>query len=431
MKTGTSARLDGRSIDFSKLIEQAGDLQQRRFSFLSTPIQKEQKSCFLAYTNEKVHNILRKGFDDSPLFKGIIKGVGPRYCPSIEDKLVKFKEKDKHQLFLEPEGMNTCEYYINGFASSLPEEIQYEALKSVEGLENVRILKPGYGIEYEFFPPTQLKYSLESKVVNNLFFAGQVNGTTGYEEAACQGLIAGINAYNNINDRKPIILDRSQAYIGVLIDDLISKGTNEPYRMFTSRAEYRLLLRQDNADIRLTPLGYDLGLCTNERQNVVNKKKEKIESIINFLHNNKVTGSIINNYLIEHGSSPLKEKSSLRKLITRPQVSIFHLYDELEFFKKFVDKLNLDYYKIDTLEEVEILIKYEGYIKKEEELIDKVEKFKNLKLQYNFDYMKLKGLSIEARQKLQEIKPGNMGQASRISGISPADISVLLIYLRG
>ncbi len=430
LKTGTSVRLDGRSIEFSNLVEQEGDENPGRFSFINTPRPAKQRSCFLTYTNSVVHEILKQGFDDSPLYQGMFKGTGPRYCPSIEDKLVKFEDRDRHQLFLEPEGWNTYEYYINGFSSSLPEDIQYKALKNIEGLENARILKPGYGIEYDFFPPTQLNYSLESKIVEHLYFAGQVNGTTGYEEAACQGLMAGINAHRKINLQEPFILQRSEAYIGVLIDDLVTKGTLEPYRMFTSRAEYRLLLRQNNADIRLTEKGHDVGLCSQGRLDSVLKKKDAIDRIKQFLIYNKVEGVEIDNFLEESGSTRLKSKSSIADLIKRPQVSIYKLYEKLGNFKEYVDGFDLKHMKQEVLEETEILIKYEGYIQKEQEVIERIQKFENLPLKKDFDYMKLKGLSLEARQKLQEIKPESIGQASRISGISPADISVLLIFLK-
>jgi len=430
LKTGTSVRLDGRSIDFSDLIEQKGDENCGRFSFTDTPRPERQKSCYLTYTNPKVHDILRKGFDDSPLFQGRIEGSGPRYCPAIEDKLVRFQEKDRHQLFLEPEGWNTHEYYINGFSSSLPEDIQFEALKYIVGLKNARILKPGYGIEYDYFPPTQIDSTLESKIVGGLYFAGQVNGTTGYEEAACQGLMAGINATLAIKGRDPFVLSRSEAYIGVLIDDLVTKGTSEPYRMFTSRAEYRTLLRQNNADIRLTPKAYEMGLCDEERIAIVNTKSNAIESIIDFLNNHKIEPGEINSKLENVGTSPLKFKTELSQLLKRPQINIFYLIDSVSQFSEFIDDLKLGFFKTETLEEVEILIKYKDYINKENEIAEKIQKLDNLPLKPDIDYMKLSGLSLEARQKLQEIKPGNIGMASRISGISPADISVLLIMLK-
>ncbi len=430
LKTGTSVRLDGRSIDFKKLIEQKGDENPGRFSFTNTPRPEKQRSCFLTYTSPVVHDILKKGFKDSPLYHGMIKGAGPRYCPSIEDKLVKFEDRQRHQLFLEPEGWNTYEYYINGFSSSLPEDVQYKALRKIKGLENAKIIKPGYGIEYDFFPPTQLDYSLESKKTENLFFAGQVNGTTGYEEAASQGLMAGINAIRKINKFQPFILERSESYIGVLIDDLVTKGTNEPYRMFTSRAEYRLLLRQSNADMRLTEKGYNIGLCPGTRFNVVRKKIDAINRIIEYIEYNRLEGDKINNFLENVGTTKLKLKSNIKDLIKRPQVSIFRLYELIDDFKDFVESFDLKYTKNEVLEETEILIKYEGYIMKEKEMVEKIQKLENLSLNKDLDYMKLKGLSLEARQKLQEIKPKNIGQASRISGISPADISVLLIFLK-
>ncbi len=430
LKTGTSVRLDGRSIDFSRMVEQTGDEKPGRFSFQNTPRPEKQRSCFLTYTNQVVHEILKKGFKDSPLYQGIIKGTGPRYCPSIEDKLVKFEDRDRHQLFLEPEGWNTYEYYINGFSSSLPENIQYEAIRHINGLENARILKPGYGIEYDFFPPTQLNYSLESKIAGNLFFAGQVNGTTGYEEAACQGLIAGINAHNKSINKKPLMLRRSEAYIGVLIGDLVTKGTHEPYRMFTSRAEYRLLLRQNNADIRLTEIGYNEGLCSTARLETVRKKIDAVNRIQQYLVNNKVHGEPIDKLLEDAGTNRLKNKASIEGLIKRPQVSIFMLYDLLHDFREYVDSFDLKYTKQEVLEEIEILVKYEGYIKKEQEVVERIQKLENLPLKKDFDYLALKSLSLEARQKLQQIKPETIGQASRISGISPADISVLLIFLK-
>ena len=430
LKTGTSVRLDGRSIDFSRLVEQKGDEEPGRFSFTDTPRPDHQKSCYLTYTNPEVHDILRSGFKDSPLYHGMISGSGPRYCPSIEDKLIKFEEKERHQIFLEPEGWNTYEYYINGFSSSLPGDIQYSALKKVEGLKNARILKPGYGIEYDYFPPTQLTYSLESEIIHNLFFAGQVNGTTGYEEAACQGLIAGINSVKSIRGEEPLVLKRSEAYIGVLIDDLVNKGTNEPYRMFTSRAEYRLLLRQHNADIRLTPIGYDIGLCDKHRYELVQKKNHAIQEIIRYLKNNKVEGGHINEFLSNVNSSPLKVKTSLYHILKRPQLNIFQLSDQFDDLRHVIDNQDLRHLEDETMEEVEILVKYEGYIEKEQDIVDKIQRLENLTLSKDFDYMNLKGLSYEARQKLQKIKPQNIGQASRISGISPADISVLLVYLK-
>jgi len=430
LKTGTSVRLDGRSIDFSKLVEQKGDEDPGRFSFTDTPRPQKQKSCYLTYTNPEVHDILRTGFNDSPLYHGMISGTGPRYCPSIEDKLIKFEDKDRHQIFLEPEGWNTYEYYINGFSSSLPEDIQYSALQKIKGLENARILKPGYGIEYDYFPPTQLTYSLESSKVGNLFFAGQVNGTTGYEEAACQGFVAGINSVKSIRGEAPLILKRSEAYIGVLIDDLVNKGTNEPYRMFTSRAEYRLLLRQHNADLRLTPIGYDIGLCGKHRYELVHKKNCAIQDIIEYLKNNKIEGHDIDDLLVYVNSTPLKVKTSLYHILKRPQLNIFQLRNQFKDLNSLIKKHDLKHQEKETLEEIEILVKYEGYIEKEQEIVDKIQRLENLTLSPDFDYMNLKSLSFEARQKLQKIKPQNIGQASRISGISPADISVLLVYLK-
>lgn len=426
MKTGTPVRVDGRTIDFSKLEEQLGDAEPQKFSYTNTNSLKKQRSCYLAYTSEKVHNILRTGFKDSPLFQGIIKGVGPRYCPSIEDKIERFSDKLRHQLFVEPEGWNTNEYYINGFSSSLPEEIQIEALRNIEGFEHAEILKPGYAIEYDYFPPTQLFPSLETKLIENLFFAGQINGTTGYEEAASQGLMAGINAHRKINGLSEFILKRSEAYIGVLIDDLVTKGTDEPYRMFTSRAEYRILLRQDNADVRLTPFGYELGLISEERKNQLEKKKETIDGIIHFFKNNSVEPHEINSLLKNSETDEINQKVRFYNIILRPQIDIKDMILAVPKLKSLVeDVLN----KNEIWEAAEILMKYEGYINKEKELADKMSKLENVELHLDFDYNKIKSLSTEARQKLTKIKPRTLGQASRISGVSPSDISVLMVYL--
>lgn len=426
MKTGTPVRVDGRTIDFSKLIEQPGDETPEKFSYTNTPRLSKQRSCYLAYTNQQVHEILKEGFDKSPLFGGIIKGIGPRYCPSIEDKLIKFSEKDRHQLFVEPEGWTTNEYYINGFSSSLPDEVQQRALRAIEGFENAKIFKPGYAIEYDFFPPTQLFPTLETKLICNLYFAGQINGTTGYEEAAAQGMMAGINAHRKNNDLEPVVLKRSDAYIGVLIDDLVTKGVDEPYRMFTSRAEYRTLLRQDNADLRLTEIAYSIGLAKYERMERLNNKKKIIDSIIKFMNDFKVEPSVINRFLESKDLSPISIKQKLSTLILRPQVSIEDLIENVVEFKDYL----LGFGDLrEEKEEVEIVLKYDSYIKKELEVVGKLSKYEDIKLKPNFDYHALKSLSFEAREKLSRIKPLTIGQASRISGISPADVSVLIVFI--
>jgi len=429
LKTGTPVRVDGRTIDFSRLIEQPGDLHPAKFSFLNTTPLTTQKSCFLAYTDTKVHDILKTGFDDSPLFSGRIQGSGPRYCPSIEDKIERFSDKEKHQLFIEPEGWNSIEYYVNGFSSSLPLNIQYEALKKIDGFQNAKILKPGYAIEYDYFPPTQLDFTLESKLVSNLYFAGQVNGTTGYEEAACQGLMAGINAHLKLKGRDPFILKRSEAYIGVLIDDLITKGTKEPYRMFTSRAEFRILLRQDNSDTRLTRYGYDLGIASKERYNRLVEKESLIRLIIKFISEHKVTPDETNTYLKEMGTSLIQIKTALKQILLRPQVSLSGLLENIPSFKqKFSESIGHPLFP-EALESSEILIKYQGYLDREKDMADKILRMENTVLHENFDYSKLKAISFEGREKLAKIKPRTIGQASRISGINPSDISVLLIHL--
>ncbi len=426
LKTGTPVRLDSRTIDFSKLEEQKGDEKIGSFSFLPVSHPLKQKSCWIAYTNRNVHEILRKGFDKSPMFQGRIQGIGPRYCPSIEDKIERFAGKDFHQLFLEPESENGIEYYLNGFSSSLPEEIQVEALHHIPGFEKARILKPGYAIEYDYFPPTQLYSSLETKLIQHLFFAGQINGTTGYEEAACQGLMAGINAHRKINDLPVIILQRDTSYIGVLIDDLITKGVDEPYRMFTSRAEHRILLRQDNADLRLTPIGYQIGLISKDRYQQLMKKENRIKKFIDFLKNYSVNPDEINSLIITVNSSPLIQKNTLSKLLLRPEISLHHLIQTLPLLSTYVQKNYLNEYEI---EQVEIGIKYENYILKEKELADRINNLEKIKLNPDFDYHSISSLSIEARQKLSRIKPMTLGQASRISGVSPSDISVLLVLL--
>ncbi|MCD6113622.1 MAG: tRNA uridine-5-carboxymethylaminomethyl(34) synthesis enzyme MnmG [Bacteroidales bacterium] len=429
MKTGTPVRVDGRSLDFSKMTEQKGDEHPEKFSFTNTKPLSQQKSCYLVYTDHEIHDILRTGFDKSPMFTGRIKGVGPRYCPSIEDKIERFSTKDRHQLFIEPEGWETIEYYVNGFSSSLPDEIQYRALRKLKGFENAKFFSPGYAIEYDYFPPVQLKYTLETKIVENLYFAGQINGTTGYEEAAAQGLMAGINANLKLRNKKPFILRRSEAYIGVLIDDLITKSIDEPYRMFTSRAEHRILLRQDNADLRLTPMGYNLGLASKERFDRVSEKLDALKKIFRFLKKESIEPDSINSYLLKIKTMPIKQKVKIENLLLRPQVSIYDLIKHVDKLQNFIGKI--DNNKKEILEEAEIYIKYRNYIQKEEEIAEKLEKYEDYILNENFDYKGLKSLSYEAREKLTKIKPRTIGQASRISGVSPADISVLLIHLRG
>ena len=424
LKTGTPPRVDGRSLDYSKMDEQPGDEVIEGFSYLDTPKPKEQRSCWITYTNKETHNVLKTGFDRSPMFAGRIDGTGPRYCPSIEDKINRFAERDRHQLFVEPEGWNTVEVYVNGFSTSLPEEVQYEALRNVRGFENVKIFRPGYAIEYDFFPPTQLKYTLETKNIENLFFAGQINGTTGYEEAACQGLMAGINAHQKVNDHEPLILKRSEAYIGVLIDDLISKGTDEPYRMFTSRAEFRTLLRQDNADLRLTELSYRLGLASQERMELVKTKKEGVEKIKNVLNEMSVTPEEINPFLEILSSSPIVEKQKISKILLRPGVELNDLADYLPSLKK-----EMENYSSETIEQASIQIKYDTYIGKEKELVERMGQLEELIIPDTFDYKKIVALGNEAREKLTKIKPGTLGQASRISGINPSDVQILMVYM--
>ncbi|HOS19819.1 MAG TPA: tRNA uridine-5-carboxymethylaminomethyl(34) synthesis enzyme MnmG [Bacteroidales bacterium] len=424
LKTGTPVRIDGRTIDFSKMIEQPGDDNPSKFSYSddTKPLEK-QRNCWITYTNEQTHEILKKGFHLSPLFTGIIKGIGPRYCPSIEDKIVRFSGKNSHQLFVEPDGWHTYEYYLNGFSSSLPLDIQIEALHSINGLENSHIIQPGYAIEYDYFPPYQLNNTLESKKIEKLFFAGQVNGTTGYEEAAAQGLIAGINAHLKINNQQSLILSRSQAYIGVLIDDLISKTLDEPYRMFTSRAEHRLILRQDNADIRLSPIAHEIGLINDDRYNKLLEKLDFIKNVSEYLNKNSIEPDKINNYLSSITSSPIKQKIKWTQLIMRPEISILDLSKNFEEINNLIkDKPS---HFIETLE---IEIKYAEYIKKENELAEKLIKFDQMRLPQDFDYQNIKNISIEARQKLIKIKPANIGIASRITGISPADIAVLINF---
>ena len=425
MKTGTPARIDGRSVDFSVLEEQPGDAEPSKFSFSSdTQVVKEQRSCYLVYTSPEVHATLRDGFDRSPLFNGTIQGIGPRYCPSIEDKLRTFAEKEQHQLFLEPEGWDTNEYYINGFSSSLPQEIQLAALRKIRGLENVHVYRPGYAIEYDYFPPTQLRHSLETKLVRNLYFAGQVNGTTGYEEAAAQGLMAGINAHRRLQNLEPIVLKRDEAYIGVLIDDLVTKGVDEPYRMFTSRAEYRILLRQDNADLRLTPIGHEIGLISDENWEKFTEKKSLVESLISYAHEQSVKITEIEAYLKSKNLEPLTQGRKLYALVSRNEFSFSELIEALPKVKRFVEKNNIT---PEIVEQAEIQIKYKGYIEREKLLAEKLHRLENIIIPDGFDFTQMNALTIEARQKLTKIRPQTIGQASRIPGVSPADINVMLI----
>lgn len=427
MKTGTPMRIDGRSIDFSRLSEQKGDDDVTGFSYLEIEKPKQQRSCHIAYTSPEVHNILRRGFEKSPLFTGRIKGIGPRYCPSIEDKIERFADKDFHQLFVEPEGRTTVEYYLNGFSSSLPEDIQYEALRHIEGFENAKIFRPGYAIEYDFFPPNQLYHSLETHQIHGLFFAGQINGTTGYEEAAAQGLMAGINAHRLIHDLEPIVLRRDEAYIGVLIDDLITKSVDEPYRMFTSRAEYRILLRQDNADARLTEKGFDIGLATENRLSHYRNKYEKVNELVSYLKSTNVGPDSINGLLESKGTPGIANKMRLSQILTRPQINLRDMIENVDCLKGKYD-LNTESTR-NIIEEAEIIVKYEGYIDKEREVADKLNRLENVRLSPDFDYYALNSLTMEAREKLTKHKPQTLGQASRISGISPADISVIAIFL--
>ena len=423
MKTGTPVRIDGRSLDYSKMEEQKGDENPQKFSYLDTPKLKEQRSCYITYTNETVHDILRSGFDRSPMFNGTIQSIGPRYCPSIEDKINRFAERNRHQLFVEPEGWKTVEIYVNGFSSSLPEDIQAKALRHVPGFENAKIFRPGYAIEYDYFPPTQLKHTLETKLIENLFFAGQINGTTGYEEAAGQGLIAGINAHNKVHGKDEFTLSRDEAYIGVLIDDLITKGTEEPYRMFTSRAEYRLLLRQDNADIRLTEKSYNIGLASEERLRKVEEKIKKSGELEEFLKELSLKPNVINPILEENESNPVDQAYRASQILTRPNINLEKL-SKIEIIGNKARE-----YSEEIQEQAEINIKYKGYIEKEKENVAKLQRMENIKIPDDFDFSKVASLSSEALQKMNNIRPKNIAQASRISGVSPADINVLLIYL--
>ena len=424
MKTGTPPRVDGRSLDYSKMEEQKGDARPSKFSFTDTKPLDKQLSCWITYTNDDVHQTLKTGFEKSPMFQGRIKGLGPRYCPSIEDKINRFAERERHQIFVEPEGWNTVEIYVNGFSTSLPENVQYQAMTKIPGFENARMFRPGYAIEYDYFPPTQLKTSLETQPIDNLYFAGQINGTTGYEEAACQGLMAGINAHNKVHGKEPLVLKRSQAYIGVLIDDLVTKGTIEPYRMFTSRAEYRILLRQDNADIRLTQIGHDLGLASQQRLDMLQKKVSSISKSIEILGATKFQPEEINSKLQELGSSTIDTRISILTLLKRPEITIEQLAEKHPGIKALCAEFNRE-----ELEQAEIKIKYEPYLEREEKLAAKIEGLEDYKIMPNFDYDRVKALSSEAREKLKKIRPATIGQMSRISGVSPADVSVLSVYL--
>jgi tRNA uridine 5-carboxymethylaminomethyl modification enzyme len=426
MKTGTPPRVDGRSLDYSKMIEQPGDVNPSKFSYsdITKPL-TEQRSCYMTYTSETVHDLLREGFDRSPMFNGRIKSIGPRYCPSIEDKINRFADKDRHQLFVEPEGWHTCEVYVNGFSTSLPEEVQFKALRSVEGFEKVKFFRPGYAIEYDYFPPTQLKHTLETKLINGLYFAGQINGTTGYEEAASQGLMAGINAALKVQEKEPLILKRDEAYIGVLIDDLITKGTEEPYRMFTSRAEYRTLLRQDNADLRLTPKGFAIGLAKPERLKRMEYKLDASDKFVTFFKETSVKAAVANPILESKGSSLMTQGDKMFKVFSRPQIDLEDIL-KFEAVTDYITEHNLDQ---EVIEQAEIQVKYSGYIEKEKVHADKVNRLEDVRIPDNYDFDKIKALSIEARQKLTKIRPTTIAQASRISGVSPSDISVLLIHM--
>lgn len=424
LKTGTPPRVDGRSLDYTKMEEQPGDEEIGNFSYLDIPKPARQRSCWITYTNPEVHDILKTGFDRSPMFQGRIDGVGPRYCPSIEDKINRFSQRDRHQLFIEPEGWNTVEVYVNGFSTSLPEEVQFAALRTVPGFEQVKMYRPGYAIEYDYFPPTQLTHSLETKSISHLFFAGQINGTTGYEEAACQGIMAGINAHQKINEKEALILKRSEAYIGVLIDDLVNKGTEEPYRMFTSRAEFRTLLRQDNADIRLTELSYNIGLASPERMEKVTVKKDGVKKIKELLTSQSVNPEDVNTYLESKNSAPITQKQKAAQLLLRPNINLSDLKEYLPSIREI-----LNTYDTHTLEQAEIQLKYEVYIEKEKESVKHISQLENLIIPDNFNYDKINAISTEALQKFKKIRPRTLGQASRISGVNPTDIQILMVYM--
>jgi len=425
MKTGTPPRVDGRSIDFSKMEEQKGDENPTGFSYTKTPKLKNQRSCWITYTNPKVHDLLREGFDRSPMFNGAIQSTGPRYCPSIEDKINRFAERERHQIFAEPEGWRTIEYYINGFSTSLPDEVQIKALRAVPGFENAKMFRPGYAIEYDYFPPTQLKHTLETKLIENLYFAGQINGTTGYEEAASQGLMVGMNAHLKLNEKEPFILKRNEAYIGVLIDDLITKGTEEPYRMFTSRAEYRILLRQDNADERLTPISNKLGLASDDRMKRVDEKYAKAKSFVRYFETESILPNEINDAIQAGNGSPITQSVKMVSVITRPEIFMKDLL-KIDRVKDFIKDNELDE---EEVEQAEIQLKYRGYIQKEKDNADKLKRLENLKIPKDFDYSRLKSISTEARQKFEKLRPETIAHASRISGVSPSDISILLVYM--
>lgn len=425
MKTGTPPRVDGRSLDYSKMEEQLGDQNPEKFSYSDeTQTLKKQRSCWITYTNKDVHSTLEEGFDRSPMFNGRIQGLGPRYCPSIEDKINRFAERDRHQIFVEPEGWDTVEIYVNGFSTSLPEDVQYKALRKIPGFENAKMFRPGYAIEYDFFPPTQLKLTLETQLLENLYFAGQINGTTGYEEAACQGLVAGINASLKVQEKDPLLLKRSEAYIGVLVDDLINKGTEEPYRMFTSRAEFRLLLRQDNADLRLTHLGHQIGLASDQRLDKMLDKKNDTARLINDLKQKKLSPEMFNDGLEGIDTAAIKEKISAEKLLKRPQIGIKELQSMDSELKDYLSQFSQE-----VLEQAEIQIKYDSYIDKEQQMVDKLSNMENYQIPLKFDYLAIPALSNEGKQKLTKIRPETLGQASRISGVSPADLSIITVYL--
>lgn len=424
MKTGTPPRVDGRSLNYSKMEEQWGDEVRGRFSYTNVELPKDQRCCWITYTNSNVHDTLKEGFEQSPMFTGRIKGLGPRYCPSIEDKINRFAERDRHQIFVEPEGWNTVEIYVNGFSTSLPEDVQYRALTQIPGFEKAKMFRPGYAIEYDFFPPTQLNLSLETKKLNNLYFAGQINGTTGYEEAACQGFIAGVNAHQKINEKEELILKRSESYIGVLIDDLVTKGTEEPYRMFTSRAEHRLLLRQDNADIRLSPIGHALGLISDARLTKVEDKLKNTDRIVSYLKSTSINPDNVNPSLEAAGTPPISQSVKMFQLITRPQITFENIRKSDETFDQLLNNFNLE-----TVEQAEIKVKYESYFEKELEIVEKMKRMEDHIINTEFNYLGLVSLSKEAREKLMKIKPRTLGQASRISGVSPSDISVLMVHM--